>query len=56
MPRKRQRLAFRPAELEISEDKNDPLAFHRSVILDRIHLICQDGQKISCNFSRTRVF
>jgi len=42
MPRQHQRLTLRPAELEIPEHKNDPLAFHATVILDRIYRICQD--------------
>ena len=46
MPGKYQRLAFRPTQLQIPEDKNDALAFHKRVML----------HEISCNFSRTQVF
>ena len=46
MPGKNQRLAFRPTQLQIAEDENDALAFHKRVML----------HEISCNFSRTQVF
>jgi len=39
MLREYQRLALRSTKLEITEDKNDPLAFHWRVILDRIYMI-----------------